>query len=84
MNIVNSLLVFGAFGLISCHSILYKSKDDPIKRKVIINSTFSNRIIDFNKGELTGADGTISIDLKDGRSLFLWGDSFFGKVVNGI
>lgn len=31
---------------------------------------------------VTGADGSISIDLKDGRNLFMWGDSFLGDVTD--
>lgn len=40
------------------------------------------RIIIPDRGSVTGGDGTYSIDLKDGRSLFLMGDSFIGPVTN--
>jgi len=36
-----------------------------------------------DSGGITGADGLFSIPLPDGRSVFLTGDCFLGKVVNG-
>ncbi|MDR0419312.1 MAG: DUF4185 domain-containing protein [Prevotellaceae bacterium] len=43
---------------------------------------FINRIMpELGKG-VTGGDGAISIDLKNGRSMFMWGDCFIGDVVN--
>ncbi len=36
-----------------------------------------------DKGGVTGSDGTISILLDDGTSLFMTGDCFLGEVVDG-
>lgn len=41
------------------------------------------RIIVPDRGSVTGGDGTYSIALPDGRSLFLMGDSYIGPVTNG-
>ena len=49
-----------------------------------MDSTFCDKLLPYTGGNVTGADGSISIDLKDGRSMFMWGDSFFGDVVDGI
>jgi len=36
-----------------------------------------------DRGSVTGGDGTYSIALPDGRSIFLMGDSYIGPVTNG-
>ena len=36
-----------------------------------------------DRGSVTGGDGTYSIPLPDGRSIFLMGDSYIGPVTNG-
>lgn len=36
-----------------------------------------------DRGRVTGGDGTYSIPLPDGRSIFLMGDSYIGPVTNG-
>ncbi len=36
-----------------------------------------------DRGSVTGGDGTYSIELPDGRSIFLMGDSYIGPVTNG-
>ncbi len=43
---------------------------------------FVDIIMPEKGGGVTGADGSISIDLKDGRSLFMWGDCFIGDVID--
>ncbi len=55
-----------------------------IDTTVEMDSVFCNRLLPELGGGVTGADGAISIDLKDGRSMFMWGDSFFGDVVNDV
>jgi len=42
-----------------------------------------NSLFHLDSNGVTGTDGTISIPLSDGRSVFLMGDSFLGKVING-
>lgn len=51
---------------------------------VEMDTVFCDRLLPELGGGVTGADGAISIDLKDGRSMFMWGDSFFGDVVNDV
>lgn len=50
--------------------------------RIEMDSVFCDQLLPAMGGAVTGADGSISIDLKDGRSLFMWGDSFFGDVVD--
>jgi len=50
--------------------------------QVTIDPSWTERIMPCKGGGITGGDGSISIDLKNGRSLFLWGDSFIGDVVD--
>lgn len=47
-----------------------------------LDEVFARRLIPDN-GSVTGGDGTYSIELPDGRSIFLMGDSFIGPVTNG-
>jgi len=84
IKFLNSTIAFGLSTcfIISCDTNQDKTKENVVKREVVLDTVFANRLFDLNKDELTGADGAISVDLKDGRSLFLWGDSFFGSVVN--
>jgi len=44
---------------------------------------FTDRLMPERGSGVTGGDGSISIDLQDGRSLFMWGDSFLGEVIDG-
>jgi len=46
------------------------------------DTTFAKILIP-DQGSITGGDGTYSIALPDGRSLFLMGDSYTGPVTNG-
>lgn len=50
--------------------------------KVVLDNTWVKKIMPDHGGGITGGDGSISIDLKDGRALFMWGDSFIGDVNN--
>lgn len=47
-----------------------------------LDTVFASTLIP-DKGSVTGGDGTYSIALPDGRSIFLMGDSYIGPVVNG-
>ena len=42
-----------------------------------------NELFHLDSGGVTGTDGTISIALSDGRSVFAMGDFFLGEVING-
>lgn len=58
------------------------SGEGAVEWEVELDSTFCEKLMPGLGGGVTGGDGSISIDLKDGRSLFMWGDSFFGDVIN--
>ena len=49
-----------------------------------VDSSFAELLLPQSTGELSGADGCISIDLGNNKSLFLWGDSFLGKIERDI
>ncbi len=56
-----------------------------IERNVTItglDTVFAGTLIP-DRGSVTGGDGTYSIALPDGRSIFLMGDSYIGPVTNG-
>lgn len=56
-----------------------------IKKDVLIDgldTVFAKTLIP-DRGSVTGGDGTYSIALPDGRSIFLMGDSYIGPVTNG-
>ncbi len=69
-------------------SVSLVKKEQPFstaKTDVIIDGLdkiFAGTLIP-NKGSVTGGDGTYSILLPDGRSIFLMGDSFTGTVTDG-
>jgi hypothetical protein len=65
---------------ISCKKDIETQSDN----KTVMDSTFCNRLMPDLGGGVTGADGSISIDLKNGKSLFMWGDAFFGDVKKGV
>lgn len=56
-----------------------------IKTDVLIDGldTGFARLLVPDRGSITGGDGTYSIALPDGRSVFLMGDSFIGPVTDG-
>ncbi len=68
--------------LFSCQSA--SNKNTSADLNVEFDSTFCARLMPDLGGGITGGDGCISIDLKDGRSVFMWGDSFMGDVVDGL
>ncbi len=47
-----------------------------------LDRTFAGTLIP-DRGSVTGGDGTYSIPLPNGRSIFLMGDSYIGPVTNG-
>ncbi|MGQ8335004.1 DUF5005 domain-containing protein [Sunxiuqinia sp. A32] len=47
-----------------------------------LDTIFAHTLIP-DRGSVTGGDGTYSIALPDGRSIFLMGDSFIGPVTDG-
>ena len=49
---------------------------------VCLDEDFASNIVP-DSGSVTGGDGTYSVALPDGRSIFLMGDSYIGPVKNG-
>lgn len=64
---------------VSCQN---NNKSSVTQMEVELDSMWCTRLMPGLGGGVTGGDGAISIDLKDGRNLFMWGDSFFGDVVD--
>ena len=77
---MKKIMIFSLlFSLAACRGNSEQKVVDPV---VEFDSVFCERLMPGLGGGITGGDGSISIDLKDGRSLFMWGDSFFGDVIN--
>lgn len=70
--------------LFSCKD--HKPKADPEtpepQREVELDSSFGKLLIRDRDG-VTGADGVISFPLKNGKSVFMMGDSFVSEVTHG-
>ena len=64
---------------VSCQN---NNKSSVTQMEVELDSMWCTRLMPGLGSGVTGGDGAISIDLKDGRNLFMWGDSFFGDVVD--
>jgi hypothetical protein len=56
-------------------------KTEPEKLNVSVDEHFNN-LFHIDSGGVTGADGTISVPMPDGSSVFMMGDSFLGKVID--
>lgn len=80
-------LIFGSLIILLAACSTNKKTDDSNKAvdmAIEMDSVFCDKLLPYTGGNVTGADGAISIDLKDGRSMFMWGDSFFGDVVDDV
>lgn len=51
------------------------------ERKVVVDSVFTDKFLPKGKG-FTGGDGTYSIQLPDGRTVWIFGDTFIGNVTS--
>lgn len=56
-----------------------KNADNLTKREVVVDTVFTQAFMPLGDG-FTGGDGTYSIQLPDGRNLWIFGDSFIGNV----
>lgn len=77
------LLSYTVFALLlfSCNSTRKTTTDADNNNIVEVDTLFCKMLMaNQGIGGVTGGDGSISIDLKDGRTLFMWGDSFLGDV----
>lgn len=71
------ILIFGVFLITSCKT--GTPEKTVTNRSVSIDSVFNARF--FPQGDaFTGGDGTYSVLLPDGRTLWIFGDSFIGNV----
>ncbi len=55
-----------------------------LRDTIQVDSAFTDLLLPENPIGISGADGSISIDLGQGKSLFLWGDSFLGPIKDNI
>lgn len=55
-----------------------------VKDTIAVDSAFTDLLLPANPIGISGADGSISIDLGQGKSLFHWGDSFLGPIKDNI
>lgn len=51
---------------------------------VKLDPSFTDLLLPENPIGISGSDGCISIDLGNGKSIFLWGDSFLGLIKDNI
>jgi hypothetical protein len=65
-----------AFSLVGCRE---KVKTVVTERKVFVDSVFTEQFLPRGDG-FTGGDGTYSVQLPDGRTLWIFGDTFIGSV----
>lgn len=61
----------------------HNPKRPQTKELVTTKDEHFTRLFQRDSGGLTGADGTISVSMPDGSSVFMMGDSFLGEVKNG-
>jgi hypothetical protein len=69
------------FALFSILLLLFSCTNYPV---TVSSDGHFNSLFHIDSGGVTGTDGTISIPLSDGRSLFLMGDFFLGEVVDNM
>jgi len=77
IKITNILACVVLLGSVAC-------QNKPAKKelKVTVDEKFARLIYKDSNG-LTGADGSMSVPMPDGSSVFMMGDSFLGEVVDG-
>lgn len=49
-----------------------------------LDSAFTDFLLPNRPDGISGADGCVSIELDNGKSLILWGDSFLGSIANNV
>ena len=79
-KIKNIILITLILAAGACHNQT-RNKTETKELKVTVDEQF-NKLFHRNSGGTTGADGTISVPLPDGSSVFMMGDSFLGEVKN--
>ena len=69
-------VILVAFSLFGCRE---KEKTVVAERKVFADSLFTDQFLPRGDG-FTGGDGTYSVQLPDGKTLWIFGDTFIGNV----
>lgn len=75
-------IILTCLAAISCGEKGSSGKDDIDDGVITLDEDIAKKIIQDNAG-VTAGDGMYSIALPDGRSIFLMGDSYTGKVTDG-
>lgn len=78
-NIVMVLSLLALFAGVARRSRAQSCTLPPAPSQGMEDSTFDNLMVQNGPG-WTGADGSYSLQLPDGNSLFLWSDSYIGSV----
>jgi len=73
-----NILILAVFAL-----LLNSCKEPAVIEEATIDAEF-NALFSPDSGGVTGADGTISVALPDGKSWFMMGDSFLGTVTDNV
>lgn len=77
----NIIIAAVAYNCMACGgSELQQYVGNQSTESIKIDSSFKNMLFTSGVGNVTGADGSISVPLPNGVSVFLWGDSFYGDV----
>lgn len=77
MNTIKKIIIlFSVYSVYSC-----QNSNEPKELNVTADKHFNN-LFHIDSGGVTGADGTISVPMPDGSSVFMMGDSFLGEVKN--
>jgi len=78
-RIINLFACLALIGSLACQNQKKPQNSELITTK----DEHFTQLFQRDSGGLTGADGTISIPMPDGSSVFMMGDSFLGEVKNG-
>lgn len=79
--IENIIIAAVVYSCMACSaSEVWQYVDNQDTGGINIDDVFKNMLFTSGKGNVTGADGSISVPLPNGVSVFLWGDSFYGDV----
>lgn len=76
-NVINSILLAGVCLFLGCNHVSDHAVSS--KRVVFEDSVFTERFLPSGDG-FTGGDGTYSVVLPDGRTVWIFGDTFLGNV----
>lgn len=78
-QITNMFAGLALIGVMACQN----QKKPQNKELITTRDEHFTKLFQRDSGGLTGADGTISVPMPDGSSVFMMGDSFLGEVKNG-